>query len=111
LLLFYAAECGLKAVYLKGLNADYIDDEIGQKLKHDLNRLMSLLLVGNEYLLPTDLKLSSCRQKNGVQIDRSCDIGALNQVWRYGGCLINGGDILAEKQLEKINEWIAKEIQ
>ncbi|MHB1654905.1 MAG: hypothetical protein ACYCSZ_00855 [Burkholderiales bacterium] len=111
LLLFYSVECGLKAVYLKRRQADFIDDEIGQQLKHDLNRVMTLLFVAKEYFLPTDLILSPFRQKNGTRTLRFCDVGTLNQVWRYGGSLVDDGDMRAEQQLEKINEWIAKEIQ
>lgn len=111
LLLFYSVECGLKAVYLKQRQADFIDDEIGHQLKHDLNRVMTLLCVAKEYFLPTGLSLSPFRQKNGARIPRSCDVGTLNQVWRYGGSLVGDGDMRTEKQLEKINGWIAKEIQ
>jgi hypothetical protein len=108
LLLFYAVECGLKSVYLKQQNANTIDGDIADKLKHDLNRIMALLCVGKEYLLPVGLSLPAI---NHTKKPRPCDAGSLNQVWRYGGSLINGADIQIEQQLEKINQWIAKEIK
>jgi hypothetical protein len=111
LLLFYATECGLKAVYLKRKNVDFIDEEIGSELKHDLNRVMGRLLIAKDYFLPSSLSLSPYMQKDHTEKKRLCDISALNQVWRYGGSIIDSGDIQVEQKLEKINEWIAKEIQ
>jgi len=109
LLLFYAAECGLKAVYLKQQNCEILDDLVGKQVQHDLNRVLTILRVGAEYFLPTQMSLSQIAVKGGQQ-QRPCQAGTLNQVWRYGGVLIGVTDTQVEKQLEKINEWIGKEI-
>jgi hypothetical protein len=111
LLLFYAAECGLKAVYLKQQQADIIDGDIADKLKHDLNKIMDLLRMGKDYLLPISLSLPAIKQKDGTERQRPCDAGTLNQVWRYGGSLKNPSDAAIEQQLEKINLWIAEELR
>ena len=109
LLLFYAAECGLKAVYLKRSNVDLLEGEIGGQLKHDLNKVMALLRIGKDLFLPTTLALNSV-QKAGVAIDRRCSPDNLNQVWRYGGVLRAPDDVSVEEKLDEINAWIAKEI-
>lgn len=110
LLLFYAAECGLKATYLKRQNQDLLDSFIGEALKHNLNRVLDRLNVGAQLKLPDDLQLQSLRGKDGAMMARHCSCGDLNQVWRYGGELVQPQDSEIEIQLEKINEWIAKEI-
>ncbi len=111
LLLFYAAECGLKAVYLKQNSLEFIDGEVGRQLSHDLNRVMGLLRISNAYFLPSGLKLPPIKQKDRVEKQRNCEVGELNQVWRYGGVLMGDADKLVEQQLEKINGWIAEEIR
>lgn len=112
LMLFYAVECGLKAVYLKRLHSDVIDSEIAHELKHDINKIMDKLLIGNRYLLPMKMNMSTYK-KNKVDTPRNCQTGDLNQVWRYGGTICGIG-ILSEEslilKLESINEWVAGEI-
>jgi hypothetical protein len=110
LLLFYATECGLKAVFLKQQRTDVIDDNTKPKPNHNLNHLMTQVHLGKEYFLPTGLSISPIQQKDGTEVLRPCDAGTLNQVWRYGASLTNGADMQIETQLEKINLWIAKEL-
>ncbi|MCH5510596.1 hypothetical protein ACTACM_17565 [Pseudomonas fragariae (ex Marin et al. 2024)] len=111
LLLFYAAECGLKAVYLKDTNADVLnEDTIGLK-NHDLNQVMDRLKMGKEYRLPASLNLPSLRTGGALEV-RKCGSGSLNQVWRYGSkCERPVDDVQLEATLEKVNEWIAGEIR
>ncbi|MBJ2289113.1 hypothetical protein JFT44_04095 [Pseudomonas sp. MF5691] len=111
LLLFYAAECGLKAIYLKDNNADVLDEHtIGLK-SHDLNQVMDKLKMGKEYRLPVSLNLPQLRTAGGLS-PRKCGSGSLNQVWRYGSkCEHPADDTHLEATLEKVNEWIAGEIR
>lgn len=111
LLLFYAAECGLKAIYLKDSNAEVLDeDTIGLK-SHDLNQVMDKLKMGKEYRLPVSLNLPQLRTAGRIQ-PRKCGSGSLNQVWRYGSkCEHPMDDTQLEATLEKVNEWIAGEIR
>ena len=111
LLLFYAAECGLKAIYLKDNNAEVLDeDTIGLK-SHDLNQVMDKLKMGKEFRLPVSLNLPQLRTAGKIQ-PRKCGSGSLNQVWRYGSkCEHPMDDTQLEATLEKVNEWIAGEIR
>lgn len=111
LLLFYAAECGLKAIYLRESNADVLDETtIGLK-NHDLNQVMDKLRMGKEYRLPVSLNLPDLRCAGAVQ-PRKCGSGTLNQVWRYGSkCETPADDTQLEATLERVNEWIAGEIR
>ena len=111
LLLFYSVECGLKAVQLRQLNLDVIDANTAREHSHDLNSLLTVLRLGKENHLPLVLKLTPLKAKDGTEIARNFAIGALNQIWRYGGALTSAENSLLEATLEKINVWIAKEIQ
>lgn len=110
LLLFYAVECGLKAAYLKQQNKDIIDSEIAGDFSHDINKLCTVMRLGDSYHLPVSLRLSSCKINN-QDTQRTCGPSELNQVWRYGGML--DGDInnsFLEKSLEKVNNWLEEEL-
>lgn len=109
LLLFYAVECGLKAVYLKRHNKDPLDSQTAAPLSHDLNRILDLLNVAAVLRITPNLFTLTPLQKPPTQ--RSCKVGELNQVWRYGGRLTQPTDIEIEKKLEVVQLWIAKELQ
>ena len=111
LLLFYAVECGLKAVHLRQLNIDVIDESIGRQHLHNLNSLLTELKVGKEYFLPLSITIAPIRRRDGSEQLRHVDIGSLNQIWRYGGGLSGADNALLEEKLEKISTWIAKEIR
>jgi hypothetical protein len=111
LLLFYAVECGLKATYLRQVNAEVIDELLGKQHLHDLNSLMTQLRMPKEYFLPESLELQPIRRSDGSQQVRNAAVGALNQIWRYGGALGDASNALLEEKLEKICNWIAKEIR
>lgn len=109
LLLFYAVECGLKAVYLKRHNKDPLDSQTAAPLAHDLNRILDLLNVAQVLrITPKQFTLPPL-QKPLTQ--RNCRVGELNQVWRYGGMLAQPTDIEVEEKLEAVQVWIAKELQ
>lgn len=111
LLLFYAAECGLKAVYMKERNVEIFDSALGNELQHDLNRVMGKMGVGKEHFLPSNFRLSPIQLANHSTQSRNCACGEINQVWRYGGMLDAPKDIDIENALEKIITWIAKELK
>lgn len=111
LLLFYAVECGLKATLLRRQNLDVIGELVAKNYLHDLNGLMTELRMSREFFLPRNLMLAPLRRTDGTQHIRNADSGTLNQIWRYGGDLGNEQNELLEKTLEKICEWIAKEIR
>lgn len=109
LLLFYAVECGLKAVWLRSNNKNVLDTKNIDEYKHNLHKLIHELNLGKDYLLPSDIKLKSCTLEN-KDFPRNGKIDVLHQAWRYGGCCVTPGDEQCEKQLQKIAEWIDKEI-
>lgn len=109
LLLFYAVECGLKAVYLKRNNKDPLDSQTAAPIMHDLNRILDLLHV-DAMLRITPLQFTLPPLKKPT-LRRVCTVGELNQVWRYGGKLTNPTDTEVEQKLEAIQKWIAKELQ
>jgi hypothetical protein len=126
LLLFYAIECGLKAVLMKRNAANCTNHctEIG-KAQHNLNRLLDALKAGKALKLPSQLKMSNInadkkRKLNSVDQERILDPGQINQAWRYGGKIIammdanNQSIDLTDKDLEmyldKISDWIKREL-
>lgn len=110
LLMFYAIECGLKAVHLRRTNRDVIDEEVARLHMHDLNGLLSTVKASKDFFLPTNVTLQPIRI-NGSQVPRNCTVGSLNQVWRYGGALGEAKNIELQNLFDKIDVWIAKEIQ
>jgi hypothetical protein len=111
LLLFYAIECGLKAVLLRRRNLEVIDETIGRQHLHDINGLLTEVRAGREYMLPASLKLAPIRNPDGTEQTRNVGIGALNQVWRYGASLDENTNTQLEKTLDKIEVWVVKEIR
>lgn len=106
LVLFYAVECGLKAVWLKQnkLNETSSCGEQFDKFNHNINVILSHLHVSRDLHLPNRSKISSPK-RNG---QRYVDSGQLNQAWRYG-CLLDD-DGLFEEKLKKIINWIRGEL-
>lgn len=106
LLLFYAVECGLKAVYLRTIQVEVFDDKSKGDFGHNINRLLDRLHVARNLRLPTNLKIDPYKSK-GIQIPRNCEPDQINQVWRYGAEFIPPNDDSAiERELENINCWL-----
>lgn len=106
LLLFYATECGLKAVVLKNDGNSLTDESsIIKDAGHNLKELMRYLRIDGQFKLPRHLKLKSIQRKGRKQ-ERGADIKDLNQVWRYGGELDVEINQEIEKKLTEINDWI-----
>lgn len=123
LLLFYAVECGLKAVLMNRERVNRTDD-LGDKLteiQHNLNKLLDELQINVSYRLPDQLILSDIKKPDQ---ERKLTAGDINQVWRYGAKIEKGcynrqypksstesiNDQSIERQLLKIVEWIEGEL-
>lgn len=107
LLLFYAVECGLKAVILKRKDKNltaHCPDLL--EAGHNVNRLLDYLGAGKSLKLPEQIIMSSIRKNQ----ERKLTTGEINQMWRYGGCGYNINDQQLEEQLIKISQWITQEL-
>ncbi|MFP3535165.1 hypothetical protein [Pseudomonas sp. SIMBA_021] len=109
LLLFYAVECGLKAIWLKRQSRTLFTKEDIERTGHDLREIVKELRLGAMFVLPQSLQLSPAVNK-GLNLPRNGDITILHQAWRYGGQCMNPGDAVCENQLVAILAWINKEI-
>jgi hypothetical protein len=110
LLLFYAVECGLKAVWLKRHSRSLFDHEEISRTGHNLRLVLKELRVGTQLSLPVNLQLSAVT-RNQVQVQRSGDIGILHQAWRYGGECTGPTDAQCEQQLQQVLNWIQGELK
>jgi len=68
LLLFYAVECGLKAVWLKRQNRALFDREDIDRTGHNLRQLLKELKVGSNLALPENLRLPAVRLLAGLTL-------------------------------------------
>ncbi|MBD2616574.1 hypothetical protein H6G94_36065 [Nostoc punctiforme FACHB-252] len=121
LLLFYAIECGLKAILMKrqGVSCTIHCKEISEA-QHNINKLLDFLSAGQALKLPNQFNMSSINDK-GLKQERKLDSGKINQMWRYGGKVtdmsdgkgntVNITDEDLEKCLIKISQWIEKELR
>lgn len=110
LLLFYAVECGLKAVWLRRQNRRLFDREDIDKTGHNLRQMLKELKVGDDLSLPENLQLPSVTH-NGAPQPRNGDISILHQAWRYGGKCTVPNDNDCEHQLERVLSWIQGELK
>ncbi|WP_338415792.1 hypothetical protein [uncultured Sphaerotilus sp.] len=111
LLLFYAVECGLKAVLLKRQSRTQFSRDDIEKTGHDLRKILKILNAGSSLSLPSSLKLSPMAMPNGANHPRNGDISILHQAWRYGGTCTEPTDQDCEHQLQKVLEWINGELK
>ena len=116
LLLFYAIECGLKAVLMQKRPANstsaFAATEDKYFFKHNLNTLLDKLSAGYSLNLPCKIKMVP---------NEDVGVGEINQMWRYGGEMANmknqNGNLLGstdedlEKCLLRISEWIKQELR
>jgi hypothetical protein len=113
LLLFYAVECGLKAILMRRQEKNRTDlcTDISE-CQHDLNKLLDCLCAGQNLKLPAQLSMISIRGKNG-NTERKFTPGDLNQMWRYGGCCTvkDLADQDLENKLLEIVNWIDGELK
>lgn len=110
LLLFYAVECGLKAVWLKRQNRSLFDRTDIDKTGHDLCLVLKELRLGSQLSLPRNLQLMPITRDEN-QVSRNGNITILHQAWRYGGECTAPTDQDCEVQLQKIQDWIQGELK
>ena len=113
LLLFYAVECGLKAILMRRFGVQRTDDipQIMQA-QHNINRLMDELSVEGTLRLPNSIRICNLPVSNNTRRQRTINIGQINQMWRYGG--FSTGDItdeILEEKLLRISDWIKRELR
>lgn len=109
LLLFYAVETGLKAVYLRrqSMATTELATELFKEVQHNLNAIMDKLMVGQHLKLPKNIQLNPIQSPSR---QRDASVGDINQIWRYGASAKNPIDSVLEKKLIDINEWIRGEL-
>lgn len=113
LLLFYAVECGLKAILMRRQSKNRSDlcTDISE-CQHDVNKLLDCLSAGRNLKLPAQLSMKPIKGKNGND-ERKFTPGDINQMWRYGGCCTTTGitDQDLEKKFLEIVTWIDGELK
>ncbi len=110
LMLYYAVECGLKAVWLKRQNRNLFNRVDIGSTGHNLRQVLKDLKVGAELSLPAYLQLDPVTQNNSP-VSRNGDISILHQAWRYGGKCITPTDDKCEQQLRQVLNWIQGELK
>lgn len=110
LLLFYAVECGLKAIWLKRQGRTIFSAEDISKTGHNLHKLLKELRASAELALDMPLKLSNATD-NQLPRPRNCGFNELHQVWRYGAQCQTPTDEDCEHQLQKVLQWICGELR
>ncbi len=101
LLLFYAAECGLKAVYMLQNNLKYTNEERGiaksaRSFSHDIVALIHALNISRASVQPTPAVVTVRLGLNGTPT-------VLHEAWRYGE-KIQGTDAIYD-WLKSLLEW------
>ncbi|WP_082381511.1 hypothetical protein [Achromobacter ruhlandii] len=110
LLLFYAVECGLKAVWLKRQGRTLFEGEDISRTGHDLRHILKDLNVGASLSLPESFRLPVARHGR-EQLPRNGKFGDLHQAWRYGGKCEAPTDHDCEQQLQNVLNWIQGELK
>lgn len=112
LLLFYAVECGLKAIWLKRQGRTLFDGADIKQTGHDLREVLKALNVGSALSLPKTFRLpDALHSQTKAPLPRNGSIGDLHQVWRYGGQCDAPTDQDCEQQLQKVLTWIQGELK
>lgn len=106
LVLFYAIECGLKAILLQEAECQSTDQlprivDLG----HDLNKLLSELRAAKTLTLPDNIKIQAKTPRQPIAISE------LHQIWRYGVKAADPLDDHLEKGLLKVIDWIDQNIE
>jgi hypothetical protein len=100
LLLFYAAECGLKSLYMINNNLKTTRDVRGgvspaREFNHNLIKICTALRIPRSSLEPIpELMISRTREPT--------DVSGLHQAWRYGEKIEN---------TDRVCEWLARMIE
>lgn len=104
LLLFYAAECGLKSIYMIQNNLKDTSDSRGtaipaSKFVHNILRLADVLRMPRSAYAPNPGFVL-------LRTGRTIDVSQLHQAWRYGERIMDTDRIYA--WLQKILDWIKR---
>lgn len=110
LLLFYAVECGLKAIWLKRQSRTLFENKDISDTGHNLQKILRELRVGSNLELQQNLHLEPVNQDNKLLV-RNGSISDLHQIWRYGGKCEKPNDQDYEQQLQKVLDWIKGELR
>ncbi len=111
LLLFYAVECGLKAVWLKRQGRTLFEGDDIKRTGHDLRQVLKELNVGSGLSLAETFRLSEVATRGQAKLPRNGKFSDLHQVWRYGGTCEAPADNDCEQQLQDVLDWIQGELQ
>jgi hypothetical protein len=112
LLLVYAVECGLKAMWMKQENRTLFDSDAINRTGHDLNEVIKYLRLSIK--ISPNFELCDVRDDRRNIVNRKLNhIDSLHQAWRYGGQLVTPpiDDIAMESELEQVNKLIEKELK
>ncbi len=112
LLLFYAVECGLKALILRHRAKTHTGEcEEATSHAHNINGLLDFLRAGAELRIrPDEIKMDSIKSVGG-RIVRTVPARDINQMWRYGGNSTEPRDAIVAEKLEQIARWIIGELK
>ena len=104
LLLFYAAECGLKSVYMLQNNLKYTDEVRGgarsaRSFSHNIVALIQALNISRSSVQPAPEVVTVRLGLNGT-------LAVLHEAWRYGE-KIQGTDAIYD-WLKSLLEWCRK---
>lgn len=111
LLMFYAVECGLKAVWLKRKGQTLFSETDIKQTGHDLIKILTHLRAGHHLSLPENIQLNPVKTADESQWQRNGNIESLHQVWRYGSRCQSPTDEACEQQLEQVLDWISGELR
>ena len=106
LLLFYAAECGLKSVWMKRYRlrtTAQIDPGLLREGGHDL------MLWAKKLSLPAALTGRSVRFRL-ARDGKACDVLLAHQAWRYGIGIDGQDEENLVAWIEKLCDWVRREI-
>lgn len=110
LLVFYAVECGLKAVWLKKKAKEVFgSDEIkslGHKLDDLIREVNKDLVLGSSLTLPAQVRFTPLPP--GIQRNGTAE--QLHQAWRYGVDLVSPDIASIETTLNNLMLWINAEL-
>jgi hypothetical protein len=110
LLVFYAVECGLKAVWLKNEAKNIFGAEEIKRLGHKLDDLIREankgLVLGQHLALPNQIRFAPLQQST----QRNGTAEQLHQAWRYGVPLVSPDVVAIEATLNNLMVWINAEL-
>jgi hypothetical protein len=107
-LLFYAAECGLKAVYMSRNNLQMASHTNATAIKaacdfgHQLDHLIRELRIRPETLSHTPGRV---RLRDGQPLS----VNQIHEAWRYGGVILENDEVVA--WLKRAIEYVMEELQ